>query len=166
MSWCIQRKGPLYVSVFSPLLLVIVAILSWALLQEKLYEGTWVPYFPNFFFHSEFNILMILSYLLINIETWNVVVFGFVSVLWGLPWLLWDSMRYFGERTERWTMPGMEEKRSRQWKGTWKCSFLSFWNTIFIPKAKQRTAKDWHGMAIFSCASKKIGFGCPCERDG
>ncbi|KAK9293098.1 hypothetical protein L1049_021083 [Liquidambar formosana] len=40
ISWCIQRKGPLYVSVFSPLLLVIVAILSWALLQEKLYVGT------------------------------------------------------------------------------------------------------------------------------
>ncbi|KAG5548948.1 hypothetical protein RHGRI_014352 [Rhododendron griersonianum] len=40
MSWCIQRKGPLYVSVFSPLLLVIVAVLSWALLEEKLYIGT------------------------------------------------------------------------------------------------------------------------------
>ncbi|KAA8536713.1 hypothetical protein F0562_029191 [Nyssa sinensis] len=40
ISWCIQRKGPLYVSVFSPLLLVIVTILSWTLLQEKLYIGT------------------------------------------------------------------------------------------------------------------------------
>ncbi|XP_028117957.1 WAT1-related protein At1g09380-like [Camellia sinensis] len=40
MSWCIQRKGPLYVSVFSPLLLIIVAILSLALLEEKLYVGT------------------------------------------------------------------------------------------------------------------------------
>ncbi|XP_052205503.1 WAT1-related protein At1g09380 isoform X2 [Diospyros lotus] len=40
MSWCIQRKGPLYVSVFSPLLLVIVAVFSWALLDEKLYVGT------------------------------------------------------------------------------------------------------------------------------
>ncbi|KAL3515905.1 hypothetical protein ACH5RR_022807 [Cinchona calisaya] len=40
MSWCIERKGPLYVSVFGPLLLVIVAILSWAILQEKLYVGT------------------------------------------------------------------------------------------------------------------------------
>ncbi|KAL7237698.1 hypothetical protein ACSBR2_003912 [Camellia fascicularis] len=40
MSWCIQRKGPLYVSVFNPLLLIIVAILSWALLEEKLYVGT------------------------------------------------------------------------------------------------------------------------------
>uniref|UniRef100_M0ZSH2 WAT1-related protein n=1 Tax=Solanum tuberosum TaxID=4113 RepID=M0ZSH2_SOLTU len=40
MSWCIERKGPLYVSVFNPLLLVIVAILSWGLLQEKIYIGT------------------------------------------------------------------------------------------------------------------------------
>ncbi|KAB1224064.1 hypothetical protein CJ030_MR2G006159 [Morella rubra] len=39
-SWAIQIKGPLYVSVFSPLLLVIVAISSWALLGEKLYVGT------------------------------------------------------------------------------------------------------------------------------
>ncbi|CAL5343540.1 unnamed protein product [Camellia sinensis] len=40
MSWCIKRKGPLYVSVFNPLLLIIVAILSWGLLEEKLYVGT------------------------------------------------------------------------------------------------------------------------------
>ncbi|KAJ8752315.1 hypothetical protein K2173_003951 [Erythroxylum novogranatense] len=44
-SWSIQRKGALYVSVFSPLLLVIVAVLSWALLQEKLYLGTAVGSF-------------------------------------------------------------------------------------------------------------------------
>ncbi|KAK7397095.1 hypothetical protein VNO78_18262 [Psophocarpus tetragonolobus] len=40
MSWAIERKGPLYVSVFTPLQLVLTAILSWALLQEKLYLGT------------------------------------------------------------------------------------------------------------------------------
>ncbi|KAJ9180363.1 hypothetical protein P3X46_008621 [Hevea brasiliensis] len=39
-TWSIQKKGALYVSVFSPLLLVIVAVLSWALLREKLYVGT------------------------------------------------------------------------------------------------------------------------------
>ncbi|KAK3415990.1 WAT1-related protein At1g09380-like [Eucalyptus grandis] len=39
MSWCIERKGPLYTAVFNPLLLVITAILSWALLQEKLTVG-------------------------------------------------------------------------------------------------------------------------------
>ncbi|KAK9070749.1 hypothetical protein SSX86_011151 [Deinandra increscens subsp. villosa] len=40
MSWCIHKKGPLFVSVFSPLLLVIVAALSWTFLREKLYLGT------------------------------------------------------------------------------------------------------------------------------
>ncbi|KAI7731659.1 hypothetical protein M8C21_009527 [Ambrosia artemisiifolia] len=40
MSWCIQRKGALFVSVFSPVLLVIVAVLSWVILREKLYLGT------------------------------------------------------------------------------------------------------------------------------
>ncbi|KAF4347521.1 hypothetical protein G4B88_025759 [Cannabis sativa] len=39
-SWSIQRKGPLYVSVFSPMLLIVVAIFSWALLSEKIYVGT------------------------------------------------------------------------------------------------------------------------------
>ncbi|KAL1350744.1 hypothetical protein HN51_014759 [Arachis hypogaea] len=40
MSWTIERKGPLYVSVFSPLQLVLTAVASWALLREKLYIGT------------------------------------------------------------------------------------------------------------------------------
>ncbi|XP_061361402.1 WAT1-related protein At1g09380-like [Gastrolobium bilobum] len=40
ISWTIERKGPLYVSVFTPLLLVIIAVVSWALLHEKLYVGT------------------------------------------------------------------------------------------------------------------------------
>lgn len=42
MSWCIQKRGPLYVSMFSPLLLVIVAILGWAILDEKLYVGRYI----------------------------------------------------------------------------------------------------------------------------
>ncbi|XP_071719516.1 WAT1-related protein At1g09380-like [Rutidosis leptorrhynchoides] len=40
ISWCIDRRGPLFVSVFNPLLLIIVAALSWGLLREKLYLGT------------------------------------------------------------------------------------------------------------------------------
>ncbi|XP_038714740.1 WAT1-related protein At1g09380-like [Tripterygium wilfordii] len=39
-TWCIQRKGALYASVFSPFMLIMVAIFSWALLREKLYVGT------------------------------------------------------------------------------------------------------------------------------
>ncbi|KAI9080975.1 hypothetical protein K1719_036955 [Acacia pycnantha] len=40
MSWTIERKGPLYVSVFTPLQLVITAFISWALLREEIYVGT------------------------------------------------------------------------------------------------------------------------------
>lgn len=40
MSWCIQVRGPLYVSMFSPLLLVVVAIIGWAILGEKIRVGT------------------------------------------------------------------------------------------------------------------------------
>ncbi|KAF5739964.1 WAT1-related protein [Tripterygium wilfordii] len=35
-----HRKGALYASVFSPFMLIMVAIFSWALLREKLYVGT------------------------------------------------------------------------------------------------------------------------------
>ncbi|MCE0480665.1 hypothetical protein HAX54_037701 [Datura stramonium] len=37
--WCIEKKGPLYVSMFNPLLLIISAFLSWTLFREKLYLG-------------------------------------------------------------------------------------------------------------------------------
>ncbi|XP_060173766.1 WAT1-related protein At1g09380-like isoform X2 [Lycium barbarum] len=40
VTWCIKRKGPLYVSMFLPLMLVISAFFSWTLLGEKLYVGT------------------------------------------------------------------------------------------------------------------------------
>lgn len=39
MSWCIQVRGPLYVSMFSPLLLVIVAVVGWAILGDKIRLG-------------------------------------------------------------------------------------------------------------------------------
>ncbi|TVU21295.1 hypothetical protein EJB05_30922 [Eragrostis curvula] len=40
MSWCIQVRGPLYVSMFSPLLLVVVAIVGWGILGEKIHVGS------------------------------------------------------------------------------------------------------------------------------
>ncbi|GKV01468.1 hypothetical protein SLEP1_g14018 [Rubroshorea leprosula] len=40
ITWSIEKKGPLYVSMFSPLSLVIGAILSFALLHERLFIGT------------------------------------------------------------------------------------------------------------------------------
>ncbi|KAM0939843.1 putative EamA domain-containing protein [Dioscorea sansibarensis] len=40
LAWCIRKKGPLYASVFNPLMLIIVAILSTVLLNEKLHLGS------------------------------------------------------------------------------------------------------------------------------
>ncbi|XP_026658052.1 WAT1-related protein At1g68170-like [Phoenix dactylifera] len=40
LMWCIKKKGPLYTSVFNPLQLVIVALLSSPLLGERLHLGS------------------------------------------------------------------------------------------------------------------------------
>ncbi|PNT68111.1 WAT1-related protein At1g09380 [Brachypodium distachyon] len=40
MTWCIQVRGPLFVSMFSPVVLVVVALLGWAFLDEKLHLGS------------------------------------------------------------------------------------------------------------------------------
>ncbi|KAK8445312.1 hypothetical protein SEVIR_9G305200v4 [Setaria viridis] len=40
MSWCVKRRGPLFVSVFNPLMLLVVAVLSSLLLGEKMHLGT------------------------------------------------------------------------------------------------------------------------------
>ncbi|XP_044491136.1 WAT1-related protein At1g25270-like isoform X2 [Mangifera indica] len=40
MIWCVQMRGPLFVSVFSPLLLVLVALVASLLLEERLYLGS------------------------------------------------------------------------------------------------------------------------------
>lgn len=40
LSWCVKRRGPLFASVFNPLMLVVVAVLSSLLLAEKLHLGS------------------------------------------------------------------------------------------------------------------------------
>ncbi|XP_019424688.1 PREDICTED: WAT1-related protein At1g25270-like [Lupinus angustifolius] len=40
ISWCIRMRGPLFASVFSPLMLVIVALAGCTLLNEKLHLGS------------------------------------------------------------------------------------------------------------------------------
>ncbi|PPS15920.1 hypothetical protein GOBAR_AA04654 [Gossypium barbadense] len=40
VSWCVRMKGPLYVSVFSPLMVVLVALAGTLFLEEKLYLGS------------------------------------------------------------------------------------------------------------------------------
>ncbi|XP_051219454.1 WAT1-related protein At1g68170 [Lolium perenne] len=40
LSWCVKRRGPLFASVFNPMMLVIVAVLSSLLLGEELHLGS------------------------------------------------------------------------------------------------------------------------------
>ncbi|XP_004485529.1 WAT1-related protein At1g25270-like [Cicer arietinum] len=40
VSWCVHLRGPLFASVFSPLMLVIVALVSCTMLNEKLHLGS------------------------------------------------------------------------------------------------------------------------------
>ncbi|CAL5377794.1 unnamed protein product [Camellia sinensis] len=40
MAWCVQIRGPLFVSIFSPVMLVLVAIAGLLLLDEKLHLGS------------------------------------------------------------------------------------------------------------------------------
>ncbi|RCV39259.1 hypothetical protein SETIT_8G208900v2 [Setaria italica] len=40
LAWCVRRRGPLFVSVFNPLMLLVVAVLSSLLLGEELHLGT------------------------------------------------------------------------------------------------------------------------------
>lgn len=37
--WCIKKKGPVFVSMFNPLLTVMVAILAYFVLGENLFVG-------------------------------------------------------------------------------------------------------------------------------
>ncbi|KOM54022.1 hypothetical protein LR48_Vigan09g268100 [Vigna angularis] len=40
ISWCVRARGPLFVSIFSPLMLVVVAFAGSTILDEKLYLGS------------------------------------------------------------------------------------------------------------------------------
>ncbi|RVW24789.1 WAT1-related protein [Vitis vinifera] len=40
VSWCVRKRGPLFVSIFNPLMLVFVAILGSLILDEKLHLGS------------------------------------------------------------------------------------------------------------------------------
>ena len=41
-AWCVRLRGPLFVSVFNPLMLVLVAIAGSLVLNEKLHLGRYI----------------------------------------------------------------------------------------------------------------------------
>ncbi|OVA03344.1 Drug/metabolite transporter [Macleaya cordata] len=45
MTWCIRQRTPHFVSMFSPFALLLVAVLGWVFLDERIYLGTYVIFF-------------------------------------------------------------------------------------------------------------------------
>lgn len=46
-AWCVRMRGPMFVSIFNPLSLVLVAIAGSLLLDENLYAGRYGLSFKN-----------------------------------------------------------------------------------------------------------------------
>lgn len=55
-TWCVRMKGPLFVSFFNPLVVVIVALLASQTLDEKLHLGRYSVFYKQIrgfkFFHD------------------------------------------------------------------------------------------------------------------
>lgn len=103
--WCIEKKGPVYVAMFSPLSVLITAIIAAVVWAELLYLGRFVcskilvlELVVHFFF-SNFSGLF-LDFLLVC--HWLIVRFD--SVSWEECWSLGVSTVFFGERARKWDM--------------------------------------------------------------
>lgn len=42
IAWCVRVRGPLFVSIFNPLTLILVALAGSLILDEKLYIGRYI----------------------------------------------------------------------------------------------------------------------------
>jgi len=52
ISWCVHMRGPLFASVFTPLMLLMVALAGCTLLNEKLHLGRYICFY-KFINHSK-----------------------------------------------------------------------------------------------------------------
>lgn len=48
IAWCVRKKGPVFVSIFNPLMLIMVAIAGSLFLDEKIHLGTYVLSQPRY----------------------------------------------------------------------------------------------------------------------
>lgn len=88
ISWCIHMRGPLFASVFSPLMLVMVALAGCTMLNEKLHLGRYIyTRSSNHFFHS---IKMCCCCLIVII---NFSIIGAVLIVCGLYVVLWGKSK-------------------------------------------------------------------------
>ena len=53
IAYCVDKRGPLFASIFGPLVIVLVAIVGSLALDEKLYLGRYSPPYKRFL-HKNF----------------------------------------------------------------------------------------------------------------
>lgn len=80
-SWCVRVSGPVFVSLFNPLMLIVVAFLGSLLLDEKLYLGRYVIRFCFFAICPNLNNVILLC----------CSVLGSVLIVCGLYMVLWSK---------------------------------------------------------------------------
>ncbi|XP_041994180.1 WAT1-related protein At1g68170-like [Salvia splendens] len=107
MMLCMRMRGPLYVSIFNPLLLVLVAIAGCLFLQEKLHLGS---------------VLGVV-----------VIVIGLYLVLWGKDRELKKANRLMGSK--RSTNPAIEESGRESLRGLSNCSNVIVIAPKFAPES-------------------------------
>lgn len=96
MAWCIRLKGPLFASVFNPLMLVMVAILCSLLLDEKLHLGRYIYILASYSFAWETPFPSVLAYANLVFSVLSFVdgsLLGAVLIVGGLYLVLWGKGR-------------------------------------------------------------------------
>lgn len=69
MNWSIQKKGPLFVSLFNPLMLIVVAFVGWAILEERLHVGRYVNSSHDLYIA----VLKLLAHMLLFYKYWKLL---------------------------------------------------------------------------------------------
>ncbi|XP_041994179.1 WAT1-related protein At1g09380-like [Salvia splendens] len=108
---CVRMRGPLYVSIFNPLLLVLVAIAGCLFLQEKLYLG--------------------------SVLGAVVIVIGLYLVLWGKDKELKKAIRLVASK--RSTNPAIEESGRKSFGGLSNCSNVIVVAPTVVPESGRAT---------------------------
>lgn len=87
--WCMEAKGPVFVTLFNPLSTLLVALLSYFVLGEKLYIGRYSNsmFYTTLMWRETFDIIYIVS----NNLPWFFSIIGGVIVVIGLYLLLWGK---------------------------------------------------------------------------
>lgn len=89
-AWCVESRGPLFVSVFSPVALVLVALVGSFILNETLHVGRY-KYSCIFYISLWRWICYLCKYIMVYLTCRNYSIIGTVIIVGGLYLVLWGK---------------------------------------------------------------------------